>query len=112
MKFIIQNLIKNLVTLMVNADYDKILIRKENGRLSKEEIETALTNYPGIITMPPDFAYSSIDIYEIYDEKTQARNIEFDLWYDNKVSDLTLEAAVHKKDTDEYCISIDDIRVL
>ena len=108
----IKDLLKNLVILLVMSKYKEIIKNKENGRLTEEEIKTAINSYPGVISLPPDSAYNSINIYAIYDDKTQARNIEFDLWYDNKVSDLTLEAVVYKTESGKFCIAIDDIHVL
>lgn len=103
---------KNLVTLLVNSRFGEVVNREENGRLSSEDIKNALDDYPGTITIPPDSAYQKMYIYDVYDEKSEARKIEIDLWYDGNVSDLTLSADVSKGIDGKYKISIDDIHVL
>lgn len=112
MNDIIKNLLKNLVALLVNSNFDEIVARNENGRLSKVEIETALKDYPGTISLPPESSYESACVYDVYDEKTEARQVEFDLWYDGEVSDLTLSADVRKDESGKFVITIDDIHVL
>lgn len=112
MNDIIKNLLKSLVALLVNSKFSEIVDQNENGRLSLTDIETALKDYPGTITLPPESAYDAACVYDMYDEKTEARQIEFDLWYDDEVSDLTLSVDVRKNDSGEFVISIDDIHVL
>jgi hypothetical protein len=108
----IKQLLQNLVYLLVNSKFAEIEARQENGRLSAGDIKKTLEDYPGAISFPPDSAYDSAYIYDVYDQTTEARKIEFDLWYDNTVSDLTLSADVHKDATGKFKISIDDIHVL
>lgn len=108
----IKNLLKSLVALLASSRFAEIVARNENGRLSQAEIETAIKDYPGAITLPPESAYESTCVYDVYDERAEARKIEFDLWYDDEVSDLTLSADVRKNESGELVISIDDIHVL
>lgn len=109
---IIKLLIKNLVELLVNSKFAEIVTRNENGRLSEDEIKVAINDYPGSITLPPDSAYDTVCVYDVYDESTEARKVEFDLWYDEEISDLTLSADIHKSESGEFVITIDDIHVL
>lgn len=109
----IKNILKRLVTDIVNSRYSEIENRGENGRLSKRDIEHAIEDYPGCISQPPDAAYDDIYVYDIYDNKNQARKVEFDLWFDNVRSDLTLSVDVHiDQRSMKLAISIDDIHVL
>lgn len=108
----IKRLLKSLVTLLVDSKYAEVVAQNRNGRLSESEIEEALKDYPGNITLPPDSAYDRVIIYDIYDKSIDARKIEFDLWYDGEASDLTLSADVHRGKSGEFEISIDDIHVL
>ncbi|ODC02567.1 hypothetical protein BFW38_02400 [Terasakiispira papahanaumokuakeensis] len=108
----IKLLLKNLVLLIVGSRYAEIVNRGENGRLSASEMEDAINDYPGVITIPPDTAYDTAYVYDIYDNNTEARKIEFDLWYDDEVSDLTLSVDVHKDEKGDFVITIDDIHVL
>lgn len=109
---VVKNLLKNLVTLLAHSQFTEIVARNENGRLSRIEIETALKNYPGVMTLPPEQAYESVFVYDVYDVKTEARKIEFDLWFDDEVSDLTLSADIRKNEVGIFVIIIDDIHVL
>src|SRR5690554_6154383 len=90
------SLVKKLVESLVANDIDGLVRRGENGRLSKEEIVNTLQDYPGEISLPPDEAYSNAVEYAIYDKKLEARKVEFDLWFDGDVSDLTLSVDVRK----------------
>ena len=63
---------KGLVELLVRANFAAIVSQNQNGRLSQFEIELALTDYPGQLTMPPDQAYDAAEIYDVYDQQTQA----------------------------------------
>ncbi|MPY26900.1 hypothetical protein [Shewanella sp. YLB-07] len=112
MNVTIKLLLENLVMLLVNSKFAEIVARNENGRLSQAEIEEVLNDYPGSITLPPDTAYDTACVYDVYDEHTEARKVEFDLWYGDEVSDLTLSADIHKNDRGGFVISIDDIHVL
>ncbi|MBU6952489.1 hypothetical protein [Hahella sp. HN01] len=105
-------LLESLVVLLVNSKFSEIVARNENGRLSQSEIEAALREYPGLISLPPESAYSSVCVYDIYDDVTEARRIEFDLWYDGEVSDLNLSAEIKKNSSGELVITIEDIHVL
>ena len=108
----IKDLIKNIVTLMVDSKFDEIVSRNENGRLSAVDIENVLRDYPGNISQPPESAYDNFNVYEIYDLTKGARKVEFDLWYDNTRSDLTLSADICEDLNGNLTISIDDIHVL
>jgi len=108
----IKVLLQNLVFLLVSSKYSEIVGRGENGRLSVDEIETAINDYPGKLTAPPNEAYDSAFVYEVYDKTSEARKVEFDLWYDNEPSDLTLSVDVHKDSNGVLTVSIDDIHVL
>ncbi len=108
----IKLLLKNLVSLMVHSEISEIVLRKENGRLSEEEIRRALNEYPGSLCMPDDIAFDKAVSYEIYDDDNQARIIEFDLWYDGEESDLTLSIDAFKNIEGGFSISIIDIHVL
>ncbi len=105
-------LLKNLVLLLASLKFEQIVKRNENGRLTLSELEKAINEYPGKITIPPDSAYGNTYVYDVYNRKSEARKIEFDLWYDDEESDLTLSADIHKNDDGKYIIMIDDIHVL
>ena len=102
----------HLLLRLFMSDQCSLKQTMRNKRLSASEIEGAIKDYPGAITIPPESAYDSAYVYDVYDNNTQAQKIEFDLWYDDEASDLTLSVDVHKDEKGEFVIMIDDIHVL
>lgn len=102
----IRNLLKGLVESLVKGQFEEIYQKDQNKRLSSAEIENAITAYPGVHTLPPDDAFDNYDTYGNEDE--DENYIEFNLWFDNKESDLTISLTVFH--INEY--SIEDIHVL
>ena len=59
--------------------------------------------------MPPNSAFEEIDVYDIEnDDSTIDYAIDFNFWFDNERSDLTLQAMIFHNENFE----ITDIRVL
>ena len=108
----LQNAVKKLVSLLVSGEIQEITRRGMNGRLTANEIATAISEYPGVLSNPPDEAYDEIQLYDVYDEVTGSRKAEFELWYDDDVSDLTLSMDIRGDQDNTYRVSIDDIHVL
>lgn len=106
------NLLKKLVNDLVDKNYDKIFEEKCNGELTVEEIERALFEYGGKLTIPPAEAYytDALNIIEI--KKNIEYHIEFDLWVNNKKSDLSLICNAIFDNSNIMQIIIKDINVL
>lgn len=101
----ILSLIQTCVEMLVERRFASIESVGMNGALTTEEIQGARDDYPGTLTMPPTTAYARA---HVYDQTPQGwRNVEFELWYDDAESDLTLTARVRTG-----CIQIQDIHVL
>ncbi|ULO07111.1 hypothetical protein H1230_29930 [Paenibacillus sp. 19GGS1-52] len=96
-----------LVTLLVNGEYDLIVSRGENGRLTKEEIIFAIEDYGGKPFFPTEEDFKSAIIIQV--GRTSEYVVEYELWFDNQKSDLTLSATVN---TQEDSIAIDNIHVM
>jgi len=112
-KKIIQILLKRLVGDLVYKKYDKIVSDRRNGSLTIEEIDRALREYPGNITMPPEETFSDFHMYDhLRTQGDSSCTVEFDLWYDSKQSDLTLSAEIVEENRREYGIRIENIHVL
>lgn len=108
----IVKLVESIVILLVDH---KLNILESNGclgRLTKEEVERAISDYPGRISKPPAESYQDIVIYDVYDEASEARKVEFDLWYEGEVSDLTLSLDVYTGDEGRLKVEIEDIHIL
>lgn len=99
--------LRELVTLLVNGEYDLINSRGENGRLTQEEIISAIEDYGGKLTFPTEGDFESANIIQVGSSSEYV--VEYELWFDNQKSDLTLSATVN---TQEESISIDNIHVM
>lgn len=100
-------LLKQTVFDLVHGDLPKVQLRKE---LTIDDIKEEL-NHWGTLTLPPKMAYEKINYIKYNDGLGYA--MEFELWVDNRQSDLTLsiEAIL---DQSGYVLSftIENIHVL
>ncbi len=108
----ISQILRSLVHDLVLGNISLIVKDGRNGRLTEEEVVRALEEYPGKLTMPPESAFEGFDLLEIENTNPPEWSIDFDLWYDDSQSDLTLIASVVKKQDGIIEIAIDDIHVL
>ena len=108
----ISKIVSQLIFDLVSGDYEKLEYDGRIGRLSKDEVSEAISSYPGKITMPPPKAFDDFDIYEVKNSSNEKWTLDFDLWYDNERSDLTLGATIERTEAGKLIISIDDIHVL
>jgi hypothetical protein len=105
-KTLIISTLKKIVKQLVNTDYGAICESDLNKQIFPDEIATVVNDYPGKLTYPPEYAFNSFEDYgHVKDSENQ---IEFSLWYDNKLSDLTISATIYE--LGQY--SLDDIRVM
>ncbi|MGG7666645.1 DUF7668 domain-containing protein [Dyadobacter sp. BHUBP1] len=102
----IRNLLTELINSLVAGKFLYIYTRDKNKRLSADEMKTVIYDYPGLLTHPPDTAFDNFRLYG--NESDDGITIEFNLWYDNSESDLTMTMTVYS--SGEY--SIEDIHVL
>ena len=103
------DLVKKLVKDVVEGKFQKLV---NDGRFRVGEIQdfmSMLDEYPGTLTMPPDSAYIELDMVE---SVTGGVFVDFDLWYDGKKSDLTLQAVIEMSDAGQMSIYIEDCHVL
>ncbi len=102
----IKKILKKVVKSLTIEDYSGVYQNDRNKRLSIVEIQTALNEYKGNITFPPNKAFDFF--YDYNDEISDENFIEFNLWFDNQASDLTLSMTIYKAGN----YSIEDIHVL
>ncbi len=105
------NLLKALVKDIVTQNYTAIDNDGRIGRLTVSEFEKAIKEYPGKLTLPPDEAYQHLHYYPRKQKSDEEGIVEFELWFDEKESDLTLSATFIKK-RGTWRIRIDDLHVL
>ena len=102
----ISKILKLIVNNLTSGKYASLVENDKYKRLTINEIETAIKEYPGIISFPPLEAFDNfLDLGEIDDIYN---NIDFNLWFNDEESDLTISLTIY--DTGEY--SINKIHVL
>jgi len=101
-----------ILNLFVLGDYDALEKISNGVRLTAEEMKSAIREFGGTISMPPDNAFKDLDIIEIVGTEPQAWSVRFDLWTDKGISDLTLELTLIDSANDLLKIEIDNIHVM
>lgn len=97
---------------LVNKDYKSVASGSDHkSRLTENEIEQALKAYGGELTVAPKKSLLRIHPIKIQNSKDESYAIDFDLWVDNKQSDLTVSLTVTNINN-HFIASIDDIHVL
>ncbi len=83
-----------VVTDLVNGNYQKLVDESQEERQTPEWLEEAVRQYPGKLTQPPMEAFATVWVIDIDD--TNESMAHFDLWADNEPSDLTVKVVVYK----------------
>ena len=106
---LIQTTVEKIVRMLVNAEYEDLYKFDKYKDCTPNEIEVAINDW-GNMTLPPTEAFERIDVYET-DDANHVR-IDFDLWFDNNISDLTLKCSIYKSTDFEESFAIEGIRML
>ncbi len=105
--------LKILVYDLVAGDFEELRKTGRMGRLSEEEVKTALLDYGGSLSLPPDSAYESAGFRMRKLQNYPEYSIAFELWIDGEQSDLSLTAIATVNDIGEVLkIEMDDVHVL
>ena len=105
----VKETIRSLVKKLVEHKYEEIYHQDHDKAISVLEIQEAIDSYGQILSMPPDDAFDEIDIYETKDPSKVT--VDFDLWFNNEKSDLTLSCIVYSAGQ-ERSYSIENIHML
>ncbi|MET3727090.1 quinolinate synthase [Fictibacillus halophilus] len=108
-KQIIIRLLRELVKDIVEKNYLEIQETKRIGRLDIKMLEEAINDYGILLVYPPNHIYQEVEVYEIEDNLKYS--LDFDLWDEEEVNDLTLQCEVTFYGENAQ-ITIDDIQVL
>ncbi|MBS0186414.1 MAG: hypothetical protein JSS34_08910 [Proteobacteria bacterium] len=104
----IKKKLHNIVSMLVSRKYSDL---KENGflgNLKTKEVEEAINSYPGDMTLP---TMKEFDQFHLYPYNTNSFYLEFNLFFNNKKSDLTLSLEGVQKNGN-IILKLQDIRVL
>lgn len=105
----ITSIIKKVLKLLLDSDYQKVYKLDSRKLLSAEEIQKAVEDYTGKLTLPPPNIIKEVYIYETEDHNEVYVDIE--LWYEGEESDVTLSMSIINKNN-EYDFSIENIHIL
>ena len=108
----LKNEIKSIIRLLIEGNYqgihDQNLLPFGNVSVLAERIQ----QYPGSITMPPDKVFDDFKFIELnLTEDIFFFQADFDLWFDNRESDLTAQF-VPSRDHSKNLICLYDLHVL
>jgi hypothetical protein len=102
--------IAQLVALLVSKSYRELVDRGWVGRLTIQEIETAISEYGRSLVDPPPGFFDRADVYEL--TSGSGWHVDVPLWTaEEGESDLTLSLSV-RMDGNSASIGISDLHVL
>jgi hypothetical protein len=109
----IENMVKQIVSMLVHGELEKLEHMKMLGPSTREEYACALQQYlrgREVLCEPPPDAFSELEI-----DKTRGAKkwrIDFDLWTDRGRSDLTAQIYVEELSPGVGHGTLYDLRVL
>ena len=109
----IQDLMRQILAWLVSRDFKSVEKYSHGIQLSAELIREAVDDYGRKLIMPPDAAFSKLDIIRVSRATVPTRSVCFDLWTEEEGrSDLSLECTVIDRGGKMPEAEIDGIHVL
>jgi len=107
-------IVRKLVERLVASDFAAVEHLTGGIRLPREAIEQAIRDYGGELVMPPEIAFTNLDVIEVGAADPPRLSIRFDLWTISEGrSDLTLELTlVDDSGNGQWRAELDNIHVL
>ena len=106
-------LMKRVVEWLVNGNFEAAEAYSNGIRLSAGLIREAICGYGKKLVMPPESAFSNLDVIEVVGTISPTWSIRFDLWTDKEgISDLTLECTMIDRGGKALALEIDNLHVL
>ncbi|MCG2618160.1 hypothetical protein LZZ85_27920 [Terrimonas sp. NA20] len=102
--------VKNILLKLKDKKYRQLAADDYLKRVSAEEMNTVISDYGGEVTVPPDHVFNNLDITPIIG--TEEYTIHFNLWIDDKESDLTLILTCSGQQQTDFRYTIDDILIM
>jgi hypothetical protein len=104
--------IRQVVELLANGRHAELEARTNGVRLSAREMAKAIADYGRHLIIPPEEAYSLMDVVEIRSTQQPRWSVTMPLWtLEEGRSDLLLELTVIRREK-TFDIELDDIHVL
>ena len=104
--------LQRLVGDLVYGRFESMTVDGRNGRLTADEIRTAIGQYPGQITMPPSEAFERLDMRQVRTAAAPTYYIHFDLWLNGVSNDLTLSCAAVLEHEPHVALMIENLHVM
>jgi hypothetical protein len=111
MESLLEQPIRELVSELASAKYADIVFDGRAGRLTAQEMSSAISEYGRTLLPLPENAFDLVDFYPI-DGAENEWSVDVPLWTKEEGrSDLTLSLSA-KIDQNKVIVEIDDIHVL
>lgn len=104
--------LKRLVEDLVAGNYRAIVADGRGGHCDEEDLQAAVEEYGGKLTMPPEEAFEKLDVVKKTHREVATFHVIFTMWVDGEPSDLTLESLVVFKDSEEATICVEGLHIL
>lgn len=95
-----KKILKQVVSLLIDKNYDQIIQESIEKRCNPEDIQAAIESYPGKISMPPNEAFNDFELYKV--EDSDEIIIDFFLWFDNQKEDLMIKIILYLDNENKY----------
>ncbi|MGP6148685.1 DUF7668 domain-containing protein [Priestia flexa] len=122
----VKELIKGIVQELVQHNIESLPL-EDDSEISNLKEELSL--YPGVMTLPPEVAYDQLEDGFYIDQpdaphfslgKKNVKKqfpkliymVDFDLYYDNERSNLTLQCSIYENKSGDWMIKVSDIHVM
>ncbi|KSU87040.1 hypothetical protein AS180_15405 [Priestia veravalensis] len=122
----VKELIKGIVQELVQHNIESLPL-EDDSEISNLKEELSL--YPGVMTFPPEVAYDQLEDGFYIDQpdaphfslgKKNVKKqfpkliymVDFDLYYDNERSNLTLQCNIYENKSGDWMIKVSDIHVM
>ena len=84
-------IVRQFEKALIDRNYQLISQEAGMGRVTASEIDQAIEEYGGVITIAPNSIFDDFKIIQVKDTDKPTWAVDFDLWIDNKKSDLTMQ---------------------
>jgi hypothetical protein len=110
----IKNGVKEIVELLVKEEYRKLEEMNKIGVLTASELSEAILQYGEKLTLPPNQSFDEMDIFKLDNSQkySEEYSIDFELWSNNRKSDLTLSCEATVNEKNEVNVTIYSVHVL